>query len=74
MSVQNFFQRDGFDQNMDVSASTRKFQQSIIIKQDPNKSGVLSFLSEAQEQTEQVPQRQSAQTVRPSAPDGGYPS
>ena len=74
MSVQDFFQSDGFDQSMDVSASTRKFQQSIIIKQDPNNSGVLSFLSEFQEQTEQTPQRQSPQTIRPSAPNGGYPS
>lgn len=45
MAIDNFYESDGFDQSMDVSASTRKFQQSIIVKQDPNKSGILSFLS-----------------------------
>jgi hypothetical protein len=44
MAIDNFYESDGFDQNMDVSASTRKFQQSVIVKQDPNKSGILSFV------------------------------
>lgn len=29
---------------INVSASTRKFQQSIIVKQDLNKSGILYFV------------------------------
>jgi len=70
--MNNFFESDGFDQNMDVSASTRKFQQSIIVKQDPNKSGILSFLSKVQEETQQQPQRREPQTQRPRQRQGGY--
>ena len=51
---------------MDVSASTRKFQQSIVVKQDPNKAGILSFLATVEEETQQQPQRQDPQTLRPS--------
>ena len=46
MSIQNFYTDEGFDQNMDVSASTRKFQTSVIINQDAQKSGILSYLAE----------------------------
>ena len=66
MSVEDFFESEGFDQNMDVSASTRKFQQSIVVKQDPNKAGILSFLATVEEETQQQPQRQDPQTLRPS--------
>ena len=66
----DFFDNDVGEQSMDVSASTRKFQQSIIVKQDPNKSGILSFLSEVEEQTQSQPQRQSPQTQRPSVRTG----
>ena len=72
MAIDNFYESDGFDQNMDVSASTRKFQQSVIVKQDPNKSGILSFLSTVEEETQQMPQRQSPQTQRQSRRQGGY--
>lgn len=51
---------------MDVSASTRKFQQSIIVVQDPNKSGILGFLSEVEQSTQAQPQSTSPQTQRPS--------
>ena len=74
MSVQDFFESDGFDQDMDVSASTRKFQQSIIIKQDTKKSGILVFLSEAQQETTPPPQQQSPQTMTPSSGQGEYSS
>ena len=70
MAIQDFFESEGFDQNMDVSASTRKFQQSIVVKQDPSKAGILSFLSVAEEETQRQPQRQAPQTQRPSS--GGY--
>ena len=69
MAIDNFYESDGFDQSMDVSASTRKFQQSVIVKQDPNKSGILSFLSSI----ESVPQEQrspEASTQRPSTRQG----
>jgi len=72
MSNHTFFESDGFDESMNISASTRKFQQSIIVKQDPNKSGILSFLSQAEEETQQQPQRQAPQTQRPSRRQGGY--
>jgi len=71
MSISSIYELDGFDEIMDVSASTRKFQQSIIVKQDPNKSGILSFLSKVEE-TVQQPQRQSPQSQRPSRRQGGY--
>lgn len=72
MSIDNFYESGGFDETMNVSASSRKFQQSIIVKQDPNKSGILSFLKEAEEETTQQPQRRVPQTQRPSRRQGGY--
>lgn len=72
MSIDNFYESGGFDETMNVSASSRKFQQSIIVKQDPNKSGILSFLKEAEEETTQQPQRRAPQTQRPSRRQGGY--
>jgi len=54
------------DQSIDVSASTRKFQASIIVKQDPNKSGILSFLSEVEATTPQPPGGSSPSTMLPS--------
>ena len=74
MSNQNFYDSDGFDQSMDVSASTRKFQQSIIVKQDPNKSGILSFLSQAEQETQAQPQQSPTETIRQSRNESGYPS
>ena len=52
--MESLYDTEGFDATMDVSASTRKFQQSIIVKQDPNKSGILAFLSVAEEQITQL--------------------
>ena len=72
MAISSIYESDGFDETMDVSASTRKFQQSIIVKQDPNRSGILSYLSKVEEETQQQPQRQSPQTQRPSRRQGGY--
>ena len=72
MSFDTFFDSEGFDESMDVSASTRKFQQSIVVKQDQNKSGILSFLSQVEEETQQQPQRRSPQTLRPERRQGGY--
>ena len=74
MSNQNYYDNDGFDQSMDVSASTRKFQQSIIVKQDPNKSGILSFLSQAEQETQGMPQQTPPETIRQSRNENGYPS
>ena len=61
----NFFDREGFDYSMDVSASNRKFQTSIVVKQDPNKSGILSLLKNV-EQSSQVENTSTTQTQRVS--------
>jgi len=71
MSIQDYFDTNVGTQMIDVSASTRKFQTSIVVKQDKNKSGILSFLEAVQETVPQAPRRQSPQTIRPSS-QGGY--
>ena len=40
------------------------------MKQDPNKSGILSFLSEAEQERQNQPQSQSPQTLTPSGRTG----
>ena len=65
MAVQDYFDTDMGDQTIDVSASTRKFQTSVIIKQDPNKAGILSFLEQVNEQEPSPPRRREPQTIRP---------
>ena len=65
MEVSDFFVFDGFGQELNISAIERNFQQSIIIKQDPNKSGILSFLSKIEQETGPTrPERQSPPTQR----------
>ena len=61
------YDTDMGDQSIDVSASTRKFQNSIVIKQDEEKSGILGFLQKAEsENPDQAPPRRIApSTVRP---------
>ena len=67
MEVSDFFVFDGFDQKINTSAIERNFQQSIIIKQDPNKSGILNFLSKIEQETGATrPERQSPPTQRPT--------
>ena len=63
MAVQDYFDPDMGDQTIDVSASTRKFQTSVIIKQDPNKAGILSFLEQVNEQETPPPRRREPQTM-----------
>lgn len=70
--MSEFYDTEGFDESMDVSARNRKFQTSIIIKQDQQKSGILSFLEEAEE-TVGTPPTSQGPTIKPSAPQGGYP-
>jgi hypothetical protein len=71
-SVNTFFDSDGFDQEMNVSATTRKFQSSVVVKQDPNKSGILAFLKEVETQSTPRPQRTELPTQRPRRRQGGY--
>ena len=70
--MNEFYDTEGFDQSMDVSASGRKFQTSVIVKQDASKTGILSFLSSSEDESVQLPKRSSPQTVRPSRRQGGY--
>ena len=70
MAVQEYFETEDFDEQTDVSASTRKFQNSIIITQDPNKSGILSVLEKVEEQIPQPPKRIEPKTMRPRRQGG----
>ena len=67
----NYFETDVGVQPIDVSALNRKFQTSVIVKQDEGKSGILSFLQKVEEITPQVPTQTQPQTMRPST-QGGY--
>ena len=60
------------EQTMDISATNRKFQQSVIVKQDPNKSGILSFLQVVKEETPSQPERQESATMLVSNEAGTY--
>ena len=65
MSIRDYIDTDMGEQTIDVSASTRKFQTSIIVKQDPNKGGILTFLQGFEEQSPPPPRRREPQTIRP---------
>ena len=71
MAIQDYFETNVGTQNIDVSASTRKFQTSVIVKQDANKSGILSFLEKIEKSNPQTPTRTAPQTMRPST-QGNY--
>lgn len=65
MSVQDYFDTNVGTQTIDVSADTRKFQTSVIVKQDKNKGGILSFLQNVEESNPATPTRTPPQTIRP---------
>ena len=68
MTVANiFYDNEMGVQTIDVSAATRKFQNSIIVKQDPEKSGFLSFLKQVEEERESLPTRSSTPTMTPTS-------
>ena len=70
MPAQDYYDTNIPSQEMNVAASTRKFQTSIIITQDPRKSGILSFLEDVEEVLPPTPTRRSPQTVRPTRREG----
>ena len=72
MSTPTQYDTDFTNQPVDISASTRKFQTSIIIKQDVNKSGILSFLEIVEEEVPAPTAKRAPQTMRPSSQQGGY--
>ena len=71
MAIQDYFNSDVGTQTIDVSASTRKFQPSVIVRQDANKSGILSFLAKVEATTPQTPTQTAPQTMRPTT-QGNY--
>ena len=72
MATQDFFDNNVGAQDMDVSASTRNFQTSIILKQDKSKSGILSFLKTAEASNPPPLRRRTPASQRPSRREGGY--
>lgn len=71
MAVQDYFDVDMGVQTIDVSASTRNFQTSVVVKQDPDKDGILGFLQKFEETNTPPPRRRQPQTIRPRR-QGGY--
>ncbi len=70
MAAQDYYDTNIPTQEIDISASNRKFQTSIILSQDPEKSGILSFLQQTEEVVAPTPTRPSPQTVRPTRREG----
>lgn len=70
MAAQDYYETNIPDRTIDVSASTRKFQTSIVISQDPRKSGILSFLQSVETVEPPPPTRAAPQTVRPRRREG----
>ena len=66
MKSTDLYDTEGFEGSIDPSSETRKFQVSIIIKQDTNKSGVISFLEQVEESSIALPSSTPPQTTRPS--------
>lgn len=64
-TARDLYDVEGFEESLSVDSTDRKFQTSIIIKQDTSKSGILSFLQEIQQSSQQLPSSGN-QTIRPS--------
>ena len=76
MSISDLVQTDFETSIINLESSTRSFQRSIIIKQDTNKSGVISLLEDDTLQLNQTsvsnqPSSQG-QTMRPTTSESGY--
>lgn len=63
MSIDNFFISKGFSEGLNVSSTTRKFQTSVVVSQDPGKSGILSFLEKIQDTSDTL--RQTTSPIKP---------
>ncbi len=71
MSIQDYFDTNVGTQTFDVSANTRKFQTSVIVKQDKNKGGILSFLQKVEESSPATPTQTAPLTMTPTT-QGNY--
>tara|TARA_R110001606_G_C15394075_1_gene651936 strand:+ start:3734 stop:3961 length:228 start_codon:yes stop_codon:yes gene_type:complete len=70
---QDYFDRIFPEQTIDISASQRKIQTSMVVSQDPEKSGILSFLESVEIETvPNDPSYREDQTIRPNREAGGY--
>ena len=72
MSTTELYETEGFEGTMDPTSESRKFQVSIVISQDKDKSGILSFLQQIEESSVGLPTSTPAQTVRPSSGTEDY--
>ena len=60
------YDTDMGDHEVGRAPSTRQFQTSVIVRQDPSKSGVLSFLQQVEDETPPPPAAPAPQTTRPT--------
>jgi len=72
MRPADFFETQVPPRTIDVSDPEERTQTSLIIKQDPSKSGVLRFLEAISESQPELPERTETSTFRPSTAPGGY--
>jgi len=68
--MNNAYENVGFDSQYSVSGDSRNFQKSIVISQDPNKAGILSFLPNIEQTQINQSSQQSPLTLRPSSEGG----
>lgn len=72
MPAQDYYTTNMQPVTINISETNREFQTSIILKQDENKTGILSFLTQLEETIMPPPPTRAApQTVRPRR-NGGY--
>ena len=75
MSINSLIESNFPSSTVDLESSRRKFQKSIIIKQDENREGILSLLeNDLPTETSQIRQQpsQTGQTIRPRQQNGDY--
>ena len=75
MSVSSLLETNFESDVLNIESNNRKFQRSIIIRQDRNKSGIISLLENdiiTDAPTVSTQPTSQGQTLRPTAPEGGY--
>jgi len=76
MAAEDYYKKSIFGDILEIGRVDRRYQTSIVISQDPSKSGILSFLKQVEEVSSPPPRRPAPQTVRPrrsgATSGGGY--
>ena len=72
MRPADFFVTEVPERTIDISVSEERIQTSLIINQDPAKSGILGFLETIAAAQPELPERTEMATFRPSTAPGGY--